>query len=492
MKPADPLRVPLWELWALAALLCFYLLASLADGDLTSETVNLVGPLWLAATLLFSASVALRRASTALWTGLFWMRVSTAIYFGLGSVATRAMNQESVDAVYSFFEATPAQLGKLNLIVALSSFFVLLAVRVAALVWPWRAPEPRTGNGQGGDGGALLLSGLVFAAIGYPIKYLLVLPLSMGAFGDMVLPGMIGQLVWLAAIALFLLTFWAARHAPNMLFWLALIAALDCFMGVLRFSKTDALLPLMMFALGWLQQRASWLRLMTAALCLVFAFHLIQPLSGYGRSQLSDRFGTIQAAGFGERLAILGDYLRNGPDERSAGLQSSLMRIAYNVSAAPAIAAYDAGEPGNSLSAVPSVFVPRLFWPDKPSFDMGRDYTIMVIGLETSSTWMGYYAESYWNWGWSGIPVVMLPFGFLLFAGGRYAAWVVHEERWLHFPAVFLGMWMGVRTDGVIATDIVAGAWLMLLYFPVALIGSAALEGLMGSRRKAPKVVIPS
>lgn len=49
MKPADPLRVPLWELWSLAALLCLYLLASLADGELTSETVNLVGPLWLAA-----------------------------------------------------------------------------------------------------------------------------------------------------------------------------------------------------------------------------------------------------------------------------------------------------------------------------------------------------------------------------------------------------------------------------------------------------------
>jgi hypothetical protein len=44
----------------------------------------------------------------------------------------------------------------------------------------------------------------------------------------------------------------------------------------------------------------------------------------------------------------------------------------------------------------------------------------------------------------------------------------------------------------VIATDIVAGAWLMLLYFPVALIGSAALTGVMWPRRRKRKEVMPS
>lgn len=487
MSRRDPLHVPLWELWSLAALCCFLLLASLPSGELTSDLANLVDPLWLAATLLLGAASRLRRTSAALWTGLFWMRVSTAVYFGLGSVATRVMNEESVAELYAFFEATPAQLGKLNLLAAFSSLAVLLTVRLAAFVWP-KAPSDRSED----DGRMLLATGLLFGLVGYPVKYWIVLPLELGLFGEAVLPGMVGQLVWLAAIALFLLAFWAARHAPKVLPWLVLVAALDAFTGVLRFSKTDALLPLMMFALGWLQHRATWPRIVLAALTIVAAFHLIQPLAGYGRAQLTDRYDTLRAAGLTERWAIFGDYLRDGPGERDAALQSSLMRIAYNVSAAPAIAAYDAGMSGDSLQAIPYVFLPRSLWPDKPSFEMGRDYTIMVSGLETSSTWMGYFAESYWNLGWAGVPLVMMPFGLILFAGGRYAGWVIENGQWLHFPGVFLGMWMGVRTDGVVATDIVAGAWLMLVYFPIAWAGSRLLAGMLRSRRDAGLSVVPA
>lgn len=479
MNGRDPLGVSAAELWSLTALTCVYLAASLVGEP--GGVIDLAGPLWLAITLMAAATRAVLRAPAALWTGLFWLRLSSAVYFGLGTAADRVMNETSRTAILDFFEASDAEIASFNLITATSILAVLATIKAANALWP--APLRHS---VPADDRMMLWAALIFGVPGYAAKYLLVFPHAMGAFGDITIPGLVGQAVWLAPVSIFLMLVWAQRNARHLVPLVIGFILLDSFGGVLRFSKGDALLPLLMLAIGLLQHRVSLTRLAFCACIAVAGFSALQSSVAYGRGELIERHGTIRLAPFGERLSILSDYLRDGPQPRHTELQGGLIRIAYVHAAAPAIAMRDAGEAGTSLAWLPYLFVPRLLWPDKPVFDVTTEYTAAITGSDTSSTWMGYYVEAYWNLGWLGLPLVMVPLGLILWATGRYALWAQANHRWLHFPAVFLGMYMGARSDGILAGDVAASALTIAALYPLARLGEVLLADNPSLRGNAP------
>ena len=75
---------------------------------------------------------------------------------------------------------------------------------------------------------------------------------------------------------------------------------------------------------------------------------------------------------------------------------------------------------GRLYSYMLVTFVPRFFWPDKPSVnDSNRWYQVayrltMPNELKGVSIAVGYLTESYINFGWFGPPVVMFCLGILL------------------------------------------------------------------------------
>ena len=75
---------------------------------------------------------------------------------------------------------------------------------------------------------------------------------------------------------------------------------------------------------------------------------------------------------------------------------------------------------GRLYSYMLVTFVPRLFWPDKPSVnDSNRWYQVAYRltsrnDLNGVSIAVGYLPESYINFGWFGPPVVMFVLGILL------------------------------------------------------------------------------
>ena len=88
---------------------------------------------------------------------------------------------------------------------------------------------------------------------------------------------------------------------------------------------------------------------------------------------------------------------------------------------------------------------------------------------------------------WIGIVVLVLVglsmlLGLIFFATGRYTLWTLRNGEWLHFPAVFLGLYMGARMDGLIAGDVAASALTILLVYPVARIATPMLCELIGSQ----------
>ena len=75
---------------------------------------------------------------------------------------------------------------------------------------------------------------------------------------------------------------------------------------------------------------------------------------------------------------------------------------------------------GRLYSYMLVTFVPRLFWPDKPSVnDANRWYQVAYRltsrdSLNGVSIAVGYLPESYINFGWFGPPAVMFGLGILL------------------------------------------------------------------------------
>jgi hypothetical protein len=97
---------------------------------------------------------------------------------------------------------------------------------------------------------------------------------------------------------------------------------------------------------------------------------------------------------------------------------------------------------------------------------------------------MGYFAEAYWNLGWAGIPLVMIPLGAVFFGFARYAQFVLQEGKWLHFPGVFLGMFLGVRVDGSLVTELFVTSLIAIVYHFIANAGTAVLQQVLSGRRK--------
>src|SRR5918996_5006966 len=89
---ADCLAPRLGEIAALAGLVGLYVGIETLAGDGSHDALNVVGPLWLTVVLGVGATRMVLMNPAAIWTGLFWCRVSTAVYFGVGALVPFYVN----------------------------------------------------------------------------------------------------------------------------------------------------------------------------------------------------------------------------------------------------------------------------------------------------------------------------------------------------------------------------------------------------------------
>jgi len=73
---------------------------------------------------------------------------------------------------------------------------------------------------------------------------------------------------------------------------------------------------------------------------------------------------------------------------------------------------------GKTIIDLLPLFIPRVFWPDKPVFRMGRTFgeTFRVVGAldEETNVAVTVPGELYWNFSWPGIVVGMMLLGMLM------------------------------------------------------------------------------
>jgi hypothetical protein len=414
-----------------------------------------VGPLWLVGVLTLGNIRMARMNPDAMWTALFWFRLSTAAYFGFGNLVPIFSNPETLTYLEAFFFFQSGDIATLNVLVAAS----VLAVLGTAALMPLFAGKTRTNTApqRGSElGRDILYFGLAFYVAGAAVKYLVLLPFQLGSMEE-TLAGSIGALSAFTFVGMYLLSAWSFERARYMLPVLLALLTLDFAVGLLTFAKQEPMFLLLMFLLGMLRRGVTLVRLTFALLLVSVSYLAITPIVAHSRQVVMQRHGS--PASLSERLYIASSYFTEGASLTTAEealIDFSSVRLSYVNQATFAIRMYDAGVPSGSLDHLLATLIPRFLWPDKPIItQIGVDFNFAATGSHTSSAAPGLFADAYWNFGWSGVGLLMIPLGAILGYISIFALDVMRQRRWIYFPLILIGMRLGLRTDGFIVADIV-------------------------------------
>jgi hypothetical protein len=448
------------ELIGLAFLLAAYG-ASLADTQKDFvQLLNIVGPSALAVILLLGCWWQFAGERRSLWQPLFWFRLACVTYFGVGALVPYVANDTIVQSIQSLYACSDEEEFKVGLINVCCILTVLLAAAVFSRQRNLlnRSPAPKR---RGASQSNILLFAAVFLIVGGITRYLIVLPSSLGLTD--IVPGLVLPLAKSYVVGLFLLVLAGLRGSRIALVLAMVLIPIDLGLGLLTFAKTEVLITLIFSYLGVLHHKLTVSRTLVGAAIVLAVYSQLDPIIHFGRNELQRRYGSLEGP-LDQRLDLLNLYL--GGAYKVAGepeTQSTLSRLSYVNAATMVVSWRDSGRTGETLDYALTVFVPRFIWPDKPVISsVGTELYTAATGQIGSSISPGLFAEAYWNLGWLGIPVLMVPLGIILAVFSRYSLAMVGQERWLHMPVILLGVLAGFRVDGWYVVDILGGCGIAL------------------------------
>jgi hypothetical protein len=285
---------------------------------------------------------------------------------------------------------------------------------------------------------------------------------------DFVVPGFIASLAMCEDVGFALLAIWAFARSMSAVFAVAGLVAVESLVGLLMLNKSWALLPWISFVIGALSYNLTIARLATAGLLISFAFGILQPLVAYCRNEAyNNPANTGTELSLPQNLVYLRAYFDNKQENDAEAPQGSLLRVSFVNVAAFVVAQYDHGLPGDSLRDTLYSFIPRFLWPEKPVVLLGGELATLVSGEVGNQISPGYFAEAYWNFGWIGLPLLLVPVGFFFNVATHFAARVIEREDWLYLPVLFLSLKVGMSIDSFYNGFVGTATQILALYFLV-------------------------
>jgi hypothetical protein len=426
---APAVRATRVELGLLGGLLGFLLLAYVHDGLITPVTANVVAGLGVIAIMAMTCRALLAADPLAIWTPLWWLRVAYAAYYGFGALVPYIVNDATLIYMQNIYLFTDEDILKVNLINVLALIALLLGTQIAALHFS-RSRVPRRTDEEG----SLQVLAVTFLLVGGFARYGLVIPFIFG-FGEGFLPSFVTTLGRTYLAGLMLLVIIALRRGPALLLLAGALIVIELLVGTLTFSKGEVLATILFVLLGVYHHRPSLARLGAGGAVAVVVFALLAPMIGYGREQATIIGGGAQIATLEQRWNILSRYMTGDVEIRHGGpeTQIALFRLSYMNVGTMVVAWRDFGRRGGTFENALAAVVPRVLWPDKPDLSAtGRNLYTAATGQEAiSSISPGIPAELYWNFGWIGVPLLMLPVGIMFAILSRMAVNTMARERWL-------------------------------------------------------------
>ena len=449
------------ELMQLGGLVLVYAVAYVLDASILYQSINVTGPIVLAAILGWSCYRIVRQSPIAVWAPLFWFRFACAVYYGVGALVPHIVNEETKQEIYSYYYFDEAMNLKINLIYTLGILLTLCFSCVFIFELSRRTRSEPAGAERRAASQTRFFA-LCFLIVGGILRYGFALPYSFG-LTTTVLPGAIVTLSSMYYVGIYLLIVYGMRfnRAVMPLAWL--LIGTDILVSIASFAKTELMLILIFSFLGFISREANKKRMVLGALCVAMAYFAFQPLVMYGREELVKRYGEIRGAGLGERWDIVQIYVGGNRGTSDSEKQLGLLRLSYVNVAAFVIDRHDGGLAGTTLRDAAALFIPRVLWPDKPIITrLGGDLYFLVRGRDGSAMGVGHFAEAYWNFGWWGIAPFMAILALILSLCTRVSVSVMADRAWLFLPVVFIGVNLGLRVDGHFVPDTLGAGWMAL------------------------------
>lgn len=414
----------------------------------------------------------IRRKIEVVVTPYFAMRTAIFFYAGFGALAPIFSNEASQNVLQGFFSFTSNDLLKYNLInVVFILTIIIWPVVMGRIFTADRKSSADISFGIVRSNFSMGVIGLVFLISGELVRLIFTLPQSFGlaeSTGSVI----IAQFALAENIGIFLCLVAALKYdnkyvVPMLAFTLWVTAT-----GLLTFSKTEVMLPLIMVALAFVYNRPSAKNLILSAIAILFIFNFLQPLVTYGRGGTIACCGEIEAPmSPAQRWQIVQEYFRSdgSNDGEDDEVNYAVIRLSYVNAGTFVISQYDAGQPGDSFSSSYLAFIPRFIWPDKPiTTDVGRELGFAINGNANSAVSPGLTPEAYWNGGWLGVVFMGMAVGTILWVWSIYSLKVQQVGAWHLFVIVLLGIRVGIRFDGLFSLDFLAS-------IPFALVGHAII-----------------
>ncbi len=459
-----------FEIITLLSVLGLYLTSFLINISEFYGLINFIGPIIVSIILIISSINLLLNNKYFLWTPFLWFRVASAAFFGFGSIAHYFSNEDTRAAARYLIDFLETEILQVNIINLCSIIVVLFVSRVILSFSTSGLNEQNTiHNEDTTDVSSLVLIMYIFLFIGGYFRFFVQLPDKLNHDPEIVASGFIVQLSNIFIIGLFLLLYYALKYNRSVLPCVFVLIFVNVLMGLLLFEKTDVIITLIFCSLAILHHKLTMSRMVIIGSCFILIYITLAPFVLHGRSQLEELNGDFRIGSLQQRFEITLDYFGNEAQEYHDEDQAWLRRLSYAPMQAYVIDQYNQGVNGETLQGIFYTLIPRLLWPDKPILgNLGENLYFLIHGR--GGVWVspGIFAEAYWNYGWLGIPLLMIPFGFIIGFYSRYSLFIISRNKWLYLPVVLFGITISVAVSGWFVLSII-GPLIIAIYLHILL-----------------------
>jgi hypothetical protein len=459
LKPTRP------ELAILLISLMFGLTVYLVAPD-SPVLANIVLPISLMVAMVYGNYIMATRRVATLLTPIFAFRTAIIFYGGVGALVPIFANDIEMTSLLTFYFFDEKDMLKYNIV---NILFCLIFVSAGPMIS--RLLKNVDSNSDSflknfihKSSLSIIFIGILLFLFGAIVNLIFILPFQFG-FITSTFPVALYQISNSAQIGIFLMIIWALKGRSIFLYPIFGVGIIYVIIGLLTFSKTDAILPLIMMVAALVYSRPNLKTLALGALLIVSVYQALQPVTAYGRHRILQTYGEITApAGLNERLRIVRDFYVAPTEEYETDVNYALLRFSYVNVGTLVIGRYDIGQPGNSYQYAYALLIPRAIWPDKPILtEASRNLNYEATGSDRSSVSSGLATEGYWNGGWLGVALAALITSVIFWLWSLYALRVQEVGAWHLFPVILVGIRAGTRFDGWLVVDVLGPVMLALV-----------------------------
>lgn len=248
-------------------------------------------------------------------------------------------------------------------------------------------------------------------------------------------------------------------------FWLFVLVLCMIFfvLGILQFSKTEMLIPIIsLIYYHFLQRNYNKNILVFGVVLVLILLQLFSRITLLGRANEfrgMDLLGRIEIVKLG--FANI-DNLKETTEEDF----TLFNRISYLGQNCFAIQCYDKGNGGvGFFDHFFFTFIPRAIYPKKPEMTSFGDEIYYKMFKQTGSKeGVSLFIQGYYYYGYLGVVFFIFVVNFILLGFESFVRMAVSLNNILTLPLIFLVVYSSIRVDGDLVTDYVA-IYILVVYY---------------------------